>query len=118
MIVRCTIKNNRRSLLMSATHMAIINSSTFKFVNNTTWECTLCVSHGNISLLHTIIILLENVGNFSVLSDDTLMSQMDSYSLNSGSFLIRRSTVILCGASMFEGYIQKCINTAAAVNYF
>ena len=118
-IVGCSIENNRGSLLVSAReclHIEIINST---FVNNTASECTLRVSHSNISLLHTII--SKNVGNSSIVY--LMSTHIDvrdglTFSLNIGSFLVKKSIMTLNGTNTFKGCIQKGMNTTAAENCF
>ena len=118
-IVGCSIENNRGSLLISARkcqNITIINST---FVNNTALKCTLCASRSNISLLHTII--SDNVGNFSIVylvSTHINVEDGLNFSLNNGSFLVKKSIMTLHGTSRFEGCIQKDMNTAAAENCF
>ena len=111
-----TIRNNRRSLLVSAEYCQQVVITDSSFVNNSVCKCTLCASHSNISLKRTNI--SENTGSVSVvfIEQSTMFFRGEVRFLkNNGSFLILSSTVTLNGINTFEKCTQTYKNVSSNI---
>ena len=98
----CTIRDNKGGLIVRARQCAQVSIDDSRFLNNSAWECTLCASQSNISILNTNI--SESSGNFSIIylvKTSTNITGVN-FTYNNGSFLVRSSEVTFNGANLFE----------------
>ena len=98
----CTIRNNTGGLIMRVRQCAQVLINDSHFLNNSAWECTLCASQSNVSILNTKI--SENFGSFSIiyLVKTSITISGVNFSYNNGSFLVRSSEVTFNGTNSFK----------------